>query len=135
MPPKSSKASSSRKQATVKKLTAAAESLAMLQQTKEEMIKQYNTVKKTDENYNGHLNRGMRFLAEVVGARRKAGIVVCDEGINTEELAKAFNGPAPNEYSAIALERFLTQKCFIEKRSESMAWGIHGAFCRHWDNM
>jgi hypothetical protein len=117
------------------KVEAAAESFTMLQKTKNDIIKQYISVKKTDDSYDGHLRRGMKFLADVVAKRREAGIIICEEGIDTDELAKAFDAPAPNKYSAIALERFLTHKCFVENLQESVAWGIQSAFCRYWDTM
>ena len=117
------------------KVEAAVESFTMLQKTKNNIIKQYISVKKTDDSYDGHLRRGMKFLAKVVTKHREAGIIVCEEGISTDELAKAFDAPAPNKYSAIALKCFLTHKCFIENLQESVAWGIQSAFCRYWDNM
>ena len=117
------------------KVEATVESFTMLQKTKNNITKQYISMNKMDDSYDSHLCRGMKFLAKVVAKCREAGIIICEEGISTDKLAKAFDAPAPNKYSAIALKHFFTHKCFIENLQESVAWGIQSAFCRYWDNI
>ncbi|KAF8969697.1 hypothetical protein BDZ97DRAFT_1794723 [Flammula alnicola] len=59
----------------------------------------------------------------------------CNDGICIAVLEKAFDEPAPNKYSAHALEMFLIQKCFNEGCRKDTANGIHAAFAMLWDNM
>jgi len=40
-----------------------------------------------------------------------------------------------NEYSAIALELYLTEKCFNEGHGISTGNGIQSAWAAYWDNM
>ena len=48
---------------------------------------------------------------------------------------KVFDKPAPNKYSAQALELFLMKRCLQEDHSQSLADSIHAAFADYWDNM
>jgi hypothetical protein len=90
---------------------------------------------RTDKAYNGHLNRGHSFLAALVsGSAENRGMTLGDHEIDLEKLSKAFSNP-PNEYSALALELFLVQKCLTEDLGKDTASGIHAAFIRHWDHM
>ena len=110
-------------------------SLKALQKVRNEKVKEFSTVKNTDNAYNGHVVRGVLFLKKVVKERRENGEEICDLGIPTDELEKAFDKPAPNKYSATALEMYLVQKCFTDGLGTSTAEGIHGAFAAYWDIM
>lgn len=92
----------------------------------------FTHAKKTQESYAGNLRRGKEFLAALVKQRRNATDVPAD-GIDTDLLEKAFDSP-PNQYSAMAFELFLTQKCFTEAHPKS-ADTIHAAFIGLWDKM
>ena len=92
-------------------------------------------VKNTNNAYNGHIAWCAEFLKAVVKDRQenREGMM-CSLGIPTDELEKAFNR-LPNRYSAMALEMFLVQKCFMDGLGSSTADGIHGAFAAYWDTM
>lgn len=101
--------------------------LDTLQAVRDASLLEFGKSKNTNKAYAGHIARGKKFLANVVAERKAKGIEVCDKGIPTTELAKAFDKP-PNRYSAVALEFFLVQKVFTEELSRSYAEGIQGAF-------
>lgn len=122
---------SSAQQTTSNESPATIQSLRAVQEAE---VKKYTTVKNTAVAYRGHLAQGKKFLSEIVSKRQKNGETVCSEGIPTDELAKAFDKP-PNRWSAVALELFLVEKCFLEKRKSSTADGIQGAFAAMWDTM
>ncbi|RDB17550.1 hypothetical protein Hypma_001160 [Hypsizygus marmoreus] len=89
----------------------------------------------TRKSYNGYLARGFKFLQNLVDARREAGNgEIGDDGVDTDLLEKAFGNP-PNKYSLMALEAFMTQKCFHEGKGEATANGIQSAFADYWDHM
>ncbi|KAJ7151417.1 hypothetical protein C8R43DRAFT_1087984 [Mycena crocata] len=93
---------------------------------------------RTKNQYGRYVVQGKEFLRDVVEARRKKAKEepgwVCPQGIDTDVLEKAFENP-PNKHSSVALELFLTQKCFVENLGKSTADGIHGAFAKLWDTM
>lgn len=120
---------------TAKKNPGPQHSLESLTKTADINLKEYLHVQRTDTTYEGYLKRGKEFLAKTVLDRRAAGIDICEEGIKTNELEKAFDTTAPNKYSAAVVAAFITQKCFAEGLSDSYAYGIHAAFCRYWDAM
>ncbi|KAJ7616035.1 hypothetical protein FB45DRAFT_1106987 [Roridomyces roridus] len=107
-----------------------------LQSQKVAAEKEFSKSKKTRTAYNGYLRRGRDMVDVLVGERREKekNSWKCPAGIDTKLLAKALDGP-PNKHSALALELFLTQKCFTEGLGKSTADGIHGAFADHWDTM
>ena len=112
-------------------------SVATLQEVKKASLDKFGSSKNTKKAYKGHLSRGTKFLEEIVAERRASGVDEIDENgvrIDINRLAKAFDNP-PNEYSAMALELFLVQKCFTEDLSASTGQGIHGAFAKYWDEM
>lgn len=93
---------------------------------------QYGRPARTRKTYDGYIQRGKKFLEDVIAQHRaKDGT----NQIETNELAKAFNDDKPNKYSAIALELFLTPKCLTEDNGISTAEGIRGAFSDYWENM
>jgi hypothetical protein len=106
--------------------------LPSLKEMQDACLVEYGTSKNTKKAYKGHLSRGKKFLEEMVGQKKASR----EDGnlINADQLAKAFDNP-PNEYSAMALELFLTHKCFNEGLSVSTGQGIHGAFAKYWDEM
>ncbi|EDQ99570.1 uncharacterized protein LACBIDRAFT_316329 [Laccaria bicolor S238N-H82] len=108
--------------------------LASLQETQNVEVKEATAVKNTDNAYEGHLDRGMRFLATLIEERRERGEDICNEGISTDEFEKAFDKP-PNKYSVMAIEMFIVQKCFMQKLGKDTGYGIQGAFARYWDTM
>ena len=126
---KSTRAASKSKSKTV----APATSLKKLSEVRNASLKQFGKSEKTIQAYAGHLNRGMKWLKELVAGAWEDGIVMY-EGFHVDELETAFGKP-PNKASAKALELFLTEKCHDKKRSKSTGEGIHGAFARYWDTM
>ena len=90
--------------------------------------------KATKNNYKGYIKRGKEFLAQLVERRRAEEDMMMDE-LDTEILERAFDGDQPNEYSATALELYLTEKCFNEGHGKSTANGIQSAWAAFWDNM
>lgn len=108
-------------------------SLRAIQRTE---VDKYTTVKNTSAAYSGHLARGRAFLAKLVAKHKEnGGMDMGGEEIPIDELEKAFDTPAPNRWSAFALELFLVEKCFNENLGSSTADGIQGAFAGLWDNM
>ena len=138
MPRKTSTSNPNRK---VRKFAARGEgvksnNLQGLQAIREAEVSRYNSVKNTDSAYNGHRSRGRGFLKNLVAKREKDeanGLI--DDGICTAVLAKAFDNGPPNEYSALALEMFIVQKCFNEGCGKDTADGIFSAFAALWDYM
>jgi hypothetical protein len=118
----------SQKKATLKK----AVSLPNLKVVQDACLEEFGKSKNTKKAYKGHFARGKAFLKELVDQKRASG--TDGDCVNADELAKAFDSP-PNEYSAMALELYLTQKCFSETCGLSTAQGIHGAFANYWDEM
>ncbi|KAK7015976.1 hypothetical protein R3P38DRAFT_2542938 [Favolaschia claudopus] len=110
---------------------------ALAQNTRDARAK-YTNAENTTNAYKGYLARGAEFLASVVAERKKREVDdptwVCEQGIHTDVLAKAFLKP-PNQHSAIALEMYITQKCLVEGLGKSTADGIHGAYAKYWDTM
>ena len=106
----------------------------ILQNIRDTSLLQYRKSKNTNKAYAGHIAQGKKFLVSIISERKAKGIEVCDKGIPTNELAKAFENP-PNHYSAVTLEFFLIQKVFTEELSKSYAEGIQGAFADYWDKM
>ncbi|KAK7057802.1 hypothetical protein R3P38DRAFT_3546631 [Favolaschia claudopus] len=129
------KKSGGRKKKDSEKQSVTGQTLA--QNTRDARAK-YTNAENTTKAYGGYLARGDEFLAAVVEERRqrreKDPDWVCEQGIDTDLLAKAFSKP-PNQHSAIALEMFITQKCLVEGLGKSTADGIHGAYAKYWDNM
>ncbi|KAF8797576.1 hypothetical protein BYT27DRAFT_7228935 [Phlegmacium glaucopus] len=117
-----------------KKSHSAISTLKTLQKVRNAKCVEFSTVKNTDSAYNGHIARGMQFLREIVKERRENGERACSLGIPTDELERVFDKP-PNQYSAMALEMFLVQKCFTDGLGSSTSDGIHGAFASYWDTM
>lgn len=108
--------------------------LETLREIQESNVQKYNKVKNTDSAYTGYLKRAREFLNAQVEDRVKRGVTLCEAGIVTADLAKAFDMP-PNKYSAMAIEMYMSHKCFEEGRGKRTAEGIHAAFCRYWDEM
>ena len=131
---KASPSATRKPQRASKKARVTAAPLATLQKTRNVQVKELTSVKNTSNAYGGHLDRGVRFLASMVEERRTRGEDICSEGIPTNELEKAFDKP-PNRFSAMAVEMFLVQKCFVQGLGKDTADGIHGAFARYWDTM
>jgi hypothetical protein len=116
-----------------KTLTGSAR-LETLTKIAHENVEKYTKVVNTDKAYDGHIDRGIRFLRREVAERRANGVAICEDGMSTDELEKAFDNP-PNEYSAMIIEMFITEKCFNKNFGRAVAEGIHAAFCRYWDTM
>jgi hypothetical protein len=121
--------------ASKKKTIGSTASLRTLHKVRSAKVLEFGNSKNTRKAYKGHLDRGQRWLAATVAARREAGEGgTCSLGICTDELEKAFQKP-PNKYSAMALEMFLVEKCFNQNLSSSYGDGIQGAFAKFWDKM
>jgi hypothetical protein len=107
-----------------------------LQAVRKAEVSRYNSVKNTDSAYHGQRSRGRGFLKNLVTKREKdEADGPIDDGICTAVLAKAFDNGPPNEYSALALEMFIVQKCFNEGCGKDTADGISSAFAALWDDM
>ncbi|KAL0956995.1 hypothetical protein HGRIS_003095 [Hohenbuehelia grisea] len=106
--------------------------IVSLQKTKADCIAEFGRSERTAKAYTGYIKAGRLFLDNLSKELRKDREGA--QGINIDELEKAFDNP-PNQYSALALEFFITQKCFTENCSVSTGDGIHGAFADLWDNM
>ena len=125
-----------KKRARKDKKPMPAPNLDNLNKTRDAGKKKHMFAEATDENYSGHVDRGLRFLSSLVTQKtvsaesQEEGFF--DRDVDTKEMAKAFN-VIPNKYSAPMLELFLVQKCMTEKCSQSTAHGIHAAFIRFWD--
>jgi len=96
--------------------------------------KEYGQPERTRKAYERYIKSGKAFLAELVTSRRQDDKTE-EEHQETDGLEKAFNSDRPNQYSAMALELFLTQKCLHEGLGASTAVGIHAAWSAYWDNM
>lgn len=112
-------------------------SFETLQKTKTAGRQQFGRPLRTRKSYDSYLARGKDFLEDLVAERReeekKHGIT--RDGIDTTELAQAFDESGPNRLSPVALELFLTQKCLTEDKGMSTAEGIRGAFADYWDHL
>jgi hypothetical protein len=109
-------------------------SLTELRTIKDASKKAHMYSQKTDTTYSGHLKRGRTFLAQLVRDDGLGHDNLLEPDTDAELLSKAFDNP-PNQYSAVALELFLVQRCLKENLGESTAFGIHAAFIRYWDQM
>jgi len=109
-------------------------SIAALQKIKAVSKAEHGQPKSTTRTYEGYVKRGKEFLVGLVERRRAEGHDELDN-INTDELEHAFDDEKPNQYSVMALELFLTEKCLNEGHGKSTADGIHGAWARFWDRM
>lgn len=97
-------------------------------------VDKYNKVVNTSKAYLGNIKHGKEFLAAEIAQRREWSVAVCELGIPTDELEKAFDNP-PNQYSSMVIEMFISQKCLKEDCGHQVAEGIHATFCRYWDTM
>lgn len=137
---------------TTKKITAsiknpgrkaATASTSALEVQREEARQSLLKAKGTRSQYSGHLDRGRRFLRDVVEQKYKART----DSISAQSLAPEFDSdedietyshafdPIPNRYSAPALELFLVQKGLMEGRGISTTWGVFSAFKDLWWNV
>ncbi|KAF5387172.1 hypothetical protein D9615_002091 [Tricholomella constricta] len=122
------------KQSVKKKTKNEAARLETLAKIAHENVTKYNKVIHTNAAYEGNIRRGKEFLAMLIAQRKEDKIVVCEQGIPTEELEKALDDP-PNQHSAMVIEMFIAQKCMVEGYQHQVAEGIHAAFCWYWDTM
>ncbi|KAF9223261.1 hypothetical protein BS17DRAFT_706356 [Gyrodon lividus] len=104
---------------------------------REQHFKAPDTIKKYREN----IRWGHEFLALVAASKQSAaqdGVSVSlnaagnQDIINIDEFSHALND-IPNQYSAMAVELFLVEKCMNQGRSKSVN-GITSAFCYLWDS-
>ncbi|KAF5382515.1 hypothetical protein D9615_003084 [Tricholomella constricta] len=123
-----------RKPSVKKKKKNEAAQLKTLADIAHENVAKYNKVIHTNAAYNGSIRRGKEFLAKLIAQRKEDRIIVCEQGIPTDELEKALDNP-PNQYSAMVVEMFIAQKCVVEGCQQQVAESIHAAFCRYWDAM
>lgn len=118
-----------------KKVKPGSASLDKLEEIRSTAFKVHGGSKKTAVNYASYLRRGHAFLAQMVKEKHQnSGHMLQEQELDLDELAKAFDNP-PNRYSAVALEKFLVEKCLHENLGKSTWDGIHAAFKRLWDNM
>ncbi|TFK45242.1 hypothetical protein OE88DRAFT_1649453 [Heliocybe sulcata] len=86
------------------------------------------------------IKNGKKFLASLVSVRKTATSEQLnkkhgpEDAIDLDELALAFDKP-PNQYSGLALEFYLTEKCINQNLKEQTAVQIYSAFKRMWEQM
>ncbi len=114
--------------------TAEQPGFRILLQIKATNEREYGQPEKTRKAYERYIKSGKAFLAELVTSRRQDDKTREDHQ-EIDGLEKAFNSDKPNQYSSMALELFLTQKCLHEGLGASTAAGIHAAWTAYWDNM
>ena len=108
--------------------------LETLAKVAQENVEKFNKVANTDKNYGSGIRQVRKFLEGQIDDRRSRGIVICEQGIPTDEFEKALDNP-PNQYSAVVLKMYITHKCFILKRKKGVAQTAHAAWCQYWDTM
>ncbi len=101
-------------------------SIAALQKIKAVSKAEHGQPKSTTRTYEGYVKWGKEFIFGLVERCRAEG---------HDELEHAFDDEKPNQYSVMALELFLTEKCLNKGHGKSTADGIHGAWARFWDRM
>lgn len=103
--------------------------------------RQYGLAENTSTNYSAAVKRAKIWLAELVKTRRaalasgKAGVNPFWNGMELEDLEKAFDEQGPNKTSPFALEHLLTVRCLIEAKSKSTGDVIYSAMKNYWANM
>lgn len=132
-----SKAARNRKYAPKDSNIKPSNSLKALKEIRNTEVCKFTSVKNTSSAYDGHCAHGRAFLQGVVVKRKEDESITGpnDDGICTAQPEKAFNDTAPNQYSALALEMFLVQKCYNEGCGKDTADGIYSAFAALWDQM
>ncbi|KAL6304303.1 hypothetical protein BKA93DRAFT_817719 [Sparassis latifolia] len=117
--------------------------MATLQTLRDTGKKDWMQSKSTRNSYDGYIRRGKDFLLELVGKQKashpggEGGIGVEDvdgEPVDYEQLQVAFDNP-PNQYSALALELFLVEKCFNQNLGELTGNSTYSAFKKYWEMM
>ena len=117
---------STRKRASSSKSASTTVDHAKLQQLRDAGKKQWMLAPNTSSAYKGHVDRGRRFLAQLVVSKRASGVE------NLDGLESAFDN-IPNKHSAYVLELFLTEKCFNQGLTYQTSEGIYSAFMKLWD--
>ena len=127
-PPQAEKPSpvSTRKRAPARKPPSTIIDHAKLQELRDAGKKQWMLAPNTSTTYKGHVDRGRRFLSQLVTSKRASGIE------NLDGLDSALDD-IPNKHSAYVLELFLTEKCFNQGLTYQTSEGIYSAFMKLWD--
>ena len=127
-PPKGDKPPpvSTRKRTPARKSASTSIDHAKLQQLRDAGKKQWMLAPNTSSAYKGHVDRGRRFLSQLVISKRASGVEDLDG------LDCAFND-TPNKHSAYVLELFITEKCFNQGLTYQTSEGISSAFMKLWD--
>lgn len=116
------------KTGSIKQSKSTTPSLDALDQVKAAGKARFSRPMRTRDAYDGYLLWGKEFLARLVAENRRQCMAkgkqegILNDDVDIDELAKAFDDTGPNKYSPIALEYFLTQKCFMEDRGIATAW-------------
>ncbi|KAF8834706.1 hypothetical protein BDN67DRAFT_1016236 [Paxillus ammoniavirescens] len=111
-----------------------------LLKTQDEGRENHFKAPKTIQKYRDNIRRGQEFLAQVISAKhlgaQEGGADVSSSlgssDINIDEFSHALDD-TPNQYSAMALELFLVEKCLNQGRAKS-ANAISASFCYLWDS-
>jgi hypothetical protein len=117
---------------------AATASASALQEQYEEAHQTLLKAKVTQSQYTGHLERGWRFLADIVEQKKTAQAEGTHSQADGESDIDAYSHTfdiIPNKYSVSALKLFLVPKGLTEGQSLSMMWGIFSAFKDMWKNV
>ena len=117
---------STRKRASSRKPASTSVDHAKLQQLRDAGKKKWMLAPNTSTAYKGHVDRGRRFLAQLVTSKRASGV----ENLDGLEFAL---DDTPNKHSAYVLELFLTEKCFNQGLAYQTSEGISSAFMKLWD--
>jgi hypothetical protein len=139
-----------RKGATTSSLANEGTSLPYLYKIKEAAKLAHKHAKKTRNNYNGYVARGIKWLeghfapdsTEGPGMEPKGGSIKgspsqlkgagSDEMYEDPEFRRAFD-PIPNHCSDKALALFISWKCFHQNCGKSTSDGIYSAFKKYWE--
>ncbi|KAG6819752.1 hypothetical protein H0H93_008964 [Arthromyces matolae] len=106
-------------------------SVAQLEAARSSVHNEYGRPENTRVAYDRYYIGGQTFLANLVAERRRC---LVQDNINNDLLALAF-GPEPNQYSALALEYYITEKCCVQLKGKDTANGIQAAWADFWDNV
>ena len=117
---------STRKRTSARKPAPTSIDHAKLQELRDTGKKKWMLAPNTSIAYKGHVDRGRRFLTQLIASKRASG------GEIPDGLEAAFDD-VPNKHSAYCLELFLTEKCFNQGLTFQTSEGIVSAFIKLWD--
>ena len=117
---------STRKRASPRKAASTTVDHAKLQELRDAGKRKWMLSANTSTAYKGHVDRGRRFLAQLITSKHASGNEI------PQGLESALD-EIPNQHSAYVLELFLTEKCFNQGLTWQTSEGISSAFIKLWD--